>query len=95
MKAYELLLLLNPSLDEEARAAVLDKAQGVITADGGVVDGVDSWGKRKLAYEIEGLLEGIYYVVTFTATPSAVAEVERVLGITDDVVRFKTLRLKV
>ena len=52
MKAYELLLLLNPSLDEEARAAVLDKTQGVITADGGVVDAVDSWGKRKLAVEI-------------------------------------------
>ena len=88
MKAYELLLLLNPSLDEESRAAVLDKVQGLITADGGVVDNLDSWGKRKLAYEIDKLAEGDYALIDFHATPNSIAELDRVLHITDPVVRY-------
>lgn len=88
MKAYELLLLLNPSLDEESRAAVLDKVQGVITADGGVVDNVDAWGKRKLAFEINKLTEGDYTLIDFHTLPAAIAELDRVLHITDPVVRY-------
>lgn len=88
MKAYELLLLLSPSLDEETRTAVLDKVQGLITADGGVVDNVDSWGKRKLAFEIEKFTEGDYALVDFHAAPAAIAELDRVLHITDSVVRY-------
>ena len=88
MKAYELLLMLNPSLDDEARAGVLDKVQGVITADGGVVDTVDSWGKRKLAFEIDKVTEGDYVLVDFHTAPAAIAELDRVLRITDPVVRF-------
>jgi small subunit ribosomal protein S6 len=88
MKAYELLLLLNPSLDEEANAAVLDKLQGVITADGGVVDKLEPWGKRKLAFEIEKLTEGDYTLIDFHTAPSAIAELDRVLHITDGVVRY-------
>jgi small subunit ribosomal protein S6 len=87
VKAYELLLLLDPSLDEESRAAVLDKVQGVITADGGVVDDIDSWGKRKLAFEIEKMTEGDYTLINFHTTPAAIAELDRVLRITDPVVR--------
>lgn len=88
MKAYELLLLINPSLDEETRAAVLDKVQGVITADGGVVDSVDAWGKRKLAFEIDKLTEGDYTLIDFHTAPAAIAELDRVLHITDSVVRY-------
>ncbi len=88
MKAYELLLLLNPSLSEEESAAVLEKVQGVITADGGVVDTVEGWGKRKLAFEIGKITEGDYVVVDFHATPDSIAELDRVLRITDPVVRF-------
>lgn len=88
MKAYELLLLLNPSLDEESRAAVLDKLQGIITADGGVVDNVDSWGKRKLAFEIGKITEGDYSLIDFHTAPAAIAELDRVLHITDPVVRY-------
>jgi small subunit ribosomal protein S6 len=91
MKAYELLLLLNPSLDEETRAGVLDKAQGVITADGGVVDAVDSWGKRKLAFEIDKVAEGDYVLVEFHTAPGAISELDRVLRITDPVIRFMLL----
>lgn len=88
MKAYELLLLLNPSLDEETRAAVLDKVQGLITADGGVVDSTDTWGKRKLAYEINKLTDGDYELIEFHTAPAAIAELDRVLHITDPVVRY-------
>jgi small subunit ribosomal protein S6 len=91
MKAYELLLLLNPSLDEEANAAVLDKIQGVITADGGVVDKVEPWGKRKLAFELDKLTEGDYTLIDFHTAPSAIAELDRVLHITDGVVRYMLL----
>lgn len=92
MKAYELLLLLNPSLDEESRAAVLDKIQGVITADGGVVDNVDAWGKRKLAFEVDKLNEGDYTLIDFHTAPTAIAELDRVLHITDAVVRYMLVR---
>jgi len=88
VKAYELLILLNPSLDEESRAAVLDKFQGLITADGGVVDNVDSWGKRKLAFEVDKLTEGDYALIDFHTSPAAIAELDRVLHITDPVVRY-------
>lgn len=88
MKAYELLLLLDPSLDEESRAGVLDKIQGVITADGGVVDNVDPWGKRKLAFEIGKITEGDYSLIDFHAIPAAIAELDRVLHITDPVLRY-------
>jgi len=88
VKAYELLLLLDPSLDEESRAGVLDKVQGVITTDGGVVDNVDSWGKRKLAFEIGKMTEGDYALLDFHTMPAAIAELDRVLHITDPVVRY-------
>lgn len=92
MKAYELMLIINPSLDEEARAAVLEKTQGLITADGGTVDSTDDWGKRRLAYEIDGVTDGDYYIYHFHATPASIAELDRVLHITDQVVRYMIVR---
>ena len=91
MKAYELLLLFDPSLDEESHAAALDKVQGVITADGGVVDKVDPWNKRKLAYEIDKLTEGNYVLIDFHTVPTAIAELDRVLRITDSVIRHMVI----
>lgn len=92
MKAYELMLMLNPTLEEEARDAVLEKVQGLITADGGAVDNVDSWGKRRLAFEIDKITEGDYIVVDFKAEPDAIAEIDRVLHITDPVMRYMLVR---
>lgn len=92
MKAYELLLLINPSLDEESRAALLEKIQGVITADGGVVDNVDAWGKRRLAFEIDKLTDGDYTLIDFHTAPAAIAELDRVLHITDPVIRYMIVR---
>ena len=92
MKAYEVMLLIDPSLDEEALAAVVDKAAGVITSQGGVVDSSENWGKRRLAYEVNGLTDGDYTVIQFHAAPEAVAELDRVLHITDPVARFMIVR---
>jgi small subunit ribosomal protein S6 len=84
--------MLNPSLDEEASAATLDRVQGVITADGGVVDKVDPWGKRKLAFEIGKITDGDYTLVDFHADPASIAELDRVLRITDPVLRYMLLQ---
>lgn len=92
MKAYELMLMLDPSLDEEARAAVLAKVNEVITAPGGVVDNVEEWGKRRLAFEIGKITDGDYTVVDFHTAPADIAELDRVLHITDAVVRFMVVR---
>jgi small subunit ribosomal protein S6 len=92
MKAYEVMLLIDPSLDEEALAAVVEKATGVITSQGGAVDSTENWGKRRLAYEVNGLADGDYTVVQFHAAPAAVAELDRVLHITDPVARFMIVR---
>lgn len=87
MKAYELLVILDASLDEEARAATMERIQSTITNDGGAIDSVDDWGKRRLAYEIDHRTEGDYSLIDFHTEPSAIAELNRVLGITDAVVR--------
>lgn len=87
MKAYELLVLLSPSLDEETRAATMARIDSTITAEGGVVDNVDEWGKRKLAYEINHVAEGDYTLIDFHTNPESIAELNRILGITDAVIR--------
>jgi small subunit ribosomal protein S6 len=92
MKAYEMLLLLDSSLDEETREGLVEKAQGLITAEGGVVDAVESWGKRRLAFEINDATDGDYVLFNFHHTPDAIAEIDRVLHITDPVFRYMILR---
>jgi small subunit ribosomal protein S6 len=87
-----MLLLLDPSLDEETREGLVEKAQGLITAEGGVVDAVESWGKRRLAFEINDVTDGDYVLVNFHHTPDAIAEIDRVLHITDPVFRYMILR---
>ena len=87
MKAYELLFFVAPTIDEETRAGVLKRIDSTIAASEGVVDNVDNWGKRKLAYEIDGLNEGDYTLIDFHADPQSIAELDRVLRITDAVER--------
>lgn len=87
------MLILDPGTEDDRQGEIVDRLRATIEKAKGKVAGVDEWGKRKLAYEIKGQSEGVYSVVTFSATPAAVAEVERVLGITDDVLRFMTVRL--
>ncbi|MBQ9067787.1 MAG: 30S ribosomal protein S6 [Eggerthellaceae bacterium] len=87
MKAYELLYFVAPTADEEERAAVSTRIESTLAAADGVVDNVEEWGKRKLAYEVDGLAEGDYILVDFHADPSHIAELDRVLRITDAVKR--------
>lgn len=87
MKAYELLLFVAPNTDEETRAGVMKRIDVAITAEGGVVDSVEDWGKRKLAFEIDDLTEGDYTLINFHADPQQIAELDRVLRINDAVKR--------
>jgi small subunit ribosomal protein S6 len=86
--------MLNPAIEEGRQPEILDRLSKTVEKGKGKVAQVDDWGKRKLAYEIAGQSEGLYSVVTFTSEPETLAEVERVLRITDDVMRFQTVRLK-
>lgn len=92
MKAYELLFFVDPASNEEVRAGVMKRIDVAITENGGQVDSVDDWGKRKLAYEIDGLTEGDYTLINFHADPTQIAELDRVLRITDAVVRHMIVR---
>lgn len=90
--AYELMVILDPELDERTVAPSLDQFLEVIRKDGGSIDNVDIWGKRRMAYEIQKKSEGIYAVVNFTATPQATAELDRQLRLSEAVMRTKVLR---
>ena len=89
---YELMVILNPEIDERQVAPTLDKFLKVITNDGGSIDKVDIWGKRRLAYEIQKKNEGIYAVVSFTATSEATQELDRQLKLNEQIMRTKVLR---
>ena len=89
---YELMVILNPEIDERQVAPNLDKFLKVITADGGSIDNVDIWGRRRLAYEIQKKTEGVYAVVNFTATSEATQELDRQLKLSEAVMRTKVLR---
>jgi len=89
---YELMVILTPEIDERQVAPTLDKFLKVITNDGGSVDKVDIWGKRRLAYEIQKKNEGIYAVVNFTATSAATQELDRQLKLNEQIMRTKVLR---
>lgn len=89
---YELMVILTPEIDERTVAPSLDKFLKVITNDGGTIENVDIWGKRRLAYEIQKKTEGIYAVVNFTATSAATQELDRQLKLNETVMRTKVLR---
>lgn len=92
MRQYEVMVILDPSLDERTVAPSLDTFLNVIRQEGGSVDKVDVWGKRNFAYEINKLNQGIYAVVDIKSNPDAVAELDRQLGLNENVLRTKVLR---
>ena len=92
MKAYELLFFVAPTLEDEARAKVMGRIENVITEGDGTIDNHEDWGKRKLAYEINGLTEGDYILVNFHAEPAHVAELDRILRINDAVQRHMIVK---
>lgn len=84
--------MLHPETDEERRTEIQARIRSTIEGGKGTVIGLDDWGRRKLSYEIKGQTDGIYSVHVFSAAPETLAEVERQLGITDEVMRFMTTR---
>lgn len=92
MRQYELMVILDPQVEERTVAPSLEQFLGVIRNSGGSVDAVDIWGRRRLAYEIKKHAEGIYAVVNLTAEPAAVQELDRQLNLNEAVLRTKVVR---
>ena len=92
MRTYEVMVILDPSLEERTVEPSLDKYLNVVRKDGGSVESVDVWGRRRLAYEINKQAEGIYAVVSLTAEPATVKELDRQLGLNELILRTKVLR---
>ncbi|AFU06225.1 30S ribosomal protein S6 [Nocardia ninae] len=92
MRHYEVMVILDPSLDERTVGPSLETMLNVVRTEGGKVDKVDIWGRRRLAYEIAKQAEGIYAVVDLTAEPATVSELDRQLGLNESVLRTKVLR---
>lgn len=92
MRNYELMVIMDPEIDDRSAQPQLEKFLTVITKDGGTVDNVDLWGRRRMAYEIKKKPEGIYAVVNFTAEPATAKELDRQLGLSESILRTKLLR---
>jgi small subunit ribosomal protein S6 len=92
MRRYEVMVILDPSLEDKDVKAAVDRHLTTVTSRGGKVVKIDHWGKRRFAYEIRHLNEGYYAVVDLEAEPAMVDELSRVLGLTDEVIRHKVVR---
>ena len=92
MRAYELMVILNPEVEDRAVEPSLSKFLEIVTNAGGTIDNLDIWGRRRLAYEIQKKSEGIYAVVNFTASPETAAELDHVLNLNESVMRTKIIR---
>jgi small subunit ribosomal protein S6 len=92
MRRYEMMVILDPDLEERTVGPSLDQLLGVVRRDGGSIEKVDVWGRRRLAYEIKKRVEGIYAVVDLVAEPATVQELDRQLNLNEAVLRTKLIR---
>lgn len=92
MNKYELAVVVSANIEDEERAAVVDKCKALIERFGGTITGVDDWGKKKLAYEIQKMKEAFYYFIQFDAESTAPAEIESRMRIMDNVLRYLVVR---
>jgi small subunit ribosomal protein S6 len=92
LREYEIMAILDPEADEQTVAGVVDRITQILSEREGEVSNVDRWGRRKLAYEINRKSEGNYVLVVFKSEPEALAELDRVLNLADEVIRFKIIR---
>ena len=88
MNKYELTVVVSAKVEEEERAAIVDKCKALIERFGGSITNVDDWGKRRLAYEVQHMKEAFYYFIKFDADSKAPAEIESRIRIMDNVIRF-------
>ncbi len=93
MNKYEVVYIIDPAVEEEARKALIAKFNDLITGNGGSVDKVEEWGKRRLAYAIDYKTEGYYVLVNFQAEAELPKELERNLQISDSVIRYQVIRI--
>ena len=93
MRPYEVMVILDATLEEDAIRAQIDRAQEIIRTNGGTPNRVDRWGKRRFAYEVKHQWEGYYVLIEATSEPVAMAELDRALHLADDVIRHKVIRL--
>ena len=94
MRRYELMLILRPDVADDKAQAVIDRTTRQLSADGGQIVKVAPWGRRRLAYQIDRYREGSYHIVLFEAPPDALAELERSLQITEEVLRHLVTRVE-
>jgi len=92
MNKYELAVIVNAKIEDDARAEVIEKVKGLIVRFGGTVSDVDEWGKKRLAYEIQKMKEGYYYFIHFEADNTVPAEVEQRIRIMENVLRYLCIR---
>ncbi len=92
MNKYELALVVNAKIDDEARTATVEKVKEYITRFGGTVTNVDEWGKKRLAYDIQKMREGFYYFITFESDSKCPNEVEQNVRIMESVIRYLCIR---
>ena len=92
MNKYELAVVVSAKIEDEERAAVVDKCKALIERFGGTITNVDDWGKKSLAYEIQKMKEGFYYFIQFEAESSAPAEIESRIRIMDNVLRYLVVK---
>lgn len=92
MSKYELALVVNAKIEDEAREAVVEKAKSYVARYGGTVIEVEEWGKKRLAYEVQKMREGFYYFIQFEADATCPAEVERHVRIMDNVMRYLVVK---
>ena len=88
MNKYELAVVVSAKIEDEERAAVVDRCKALIERFGGTITNVDDWGKKRLAYEVQKMREGFYYFIQFEAEPSVPAQIEQNVRIMDNVLRF-------
>ena len=93
MRKYEIMYILNSSLEEEARQELMETLHNIIVNDGGSVDMVDDWGMKEFAYRIEDMTKGYYVVINVTAEPDAIKEFDRICRINNNVVRTMIVNL--
>lgn len=94
MRAYELMVIFSPVLDEEKTEAAIEKVKGIIEKNNGAVDKVDKWGMRKLAYEIKDFKEGFYSLIYFKGEAGLTEELDRLLKISDEVIKHLIIRIE-
>lgn len=92
MKKYEIMYIVNASLEDDARAKVVEGLHSIITTHGGSIDNVDEWGCKEFAYEINHMTKGYYYVINVTASAEGIAEFDRLARINHSVIRFLVVK---